>query len=170
MLHSRVERWIKAAAPPWHGADLVAGIIPRATGITDPEMARALGERADAMERRARALLDRGIQEDAPWLKGLGHPPTDNRERSRWMRNASVVTAYRERWSVEDGHRPLGRDPDIENCEQAAQRLHAQAAVEACRALRPVRRAGQERAPAALPPSQLLELDADLPAAHSRSL
>ena len=40
VLHGRVHRWIQAASGRRQGADhLIAGLIPRVRGVTDPDMA-----------------------------------------------------------------------------------------------------------------------------------
>jgi hypothetical protein len=49
VLHHRVELWAGSKRPD--DAAMVAGLIPRAAGVTDPDMARALVERETAMER-----------------------------------------------------------------------------------------------------------------------
>jgi hypothetical protein len=55
VLHYRLEMWVAAAGPTSAaGSDLVAGLIPRAVGVTDPDLARALVDREEAMERRSR--------------------------------------------------------------------------------------------------------------------
>jgi conjugative relaxase-like TrwC/TraI family protein len=55
VLHHRVEMWIAAAGPTSAaGTDLLVGLLPRAVGVTDPGLARALVERELAMERRSR--------------------------------------------------------------------------------------------------------------------
>ncbi|MHB1511419.1 MAG: ATP-dependent DNA helicase [Acidimicrobiales bacterium] len=69
VLHHRVEMWIGAAgAKRPDGADMVAGLVPRAVGVTDPDLARALVEREEAMTRRSR-------EPDAPQLS-QGPRPT----------------------------------------------------------------------------------------------
>ena len=61
VLHSRVDRWTQAAGGRRRTAgNLIAGLIPRVQGVNDPEMARALAERDQAMEGRARALAEQG--------------------------------------------------------------------------------------------------------------
>ena len=46
VLHGRVERWSQAARDRRRGSgDLIAGLIPRAQRVSDPEMARALAQR-----------------------------------------------------------------------------------------------------------------------------
>jgi hypothetical protein len=52
VLHYRVEMWVAAASKRAAGTDMVAGLISRAVGVTDPDLALALKEREAAMERR----------------------------------------------------------------------------------------------------------------------
>jgi hypothetical protein len=67
VLHSRVDRWSHAAGSRRrHTGQLIAGLIPRAQGVRDPDMARALAERDQAMERRARSLAEERLRPDAP--------------------------------------------------------------------------------------------------------
>lgn len=55
VLHHRVEMWAAAAGRNNAASvDMVAGLIPRAVGVTEPDLARALVEREQAMDRRAR--------------------------------------------------------------------------------------------------------------------
>jgi conjugative relaxase-like TrwC/TraI family protein len=52
VLRHRVEMWAGSKSPD--DAYMVAGLIPRAVGVTDPDLALALVDREQAMERRAR--------------------------------------------------------------------------------------------------------------------
>ena len=62
VLHGRVHRWIQAASGRRQGADhLIAGLIPRVRGVTDPDMARALTERE---QRDGNACPDTGVPSD----------------------------------------------------------------------------------------------------------
>lgn len=55
VLRHRVEVWATAtASTPPDRADLIAGLIARAVGVTDADVARALVEREHAIEQRAR--------------------------------------------------------------------------------------------------------------------
>jgi len=49
VLHGRVDKWVKQSGRP---PVTVAGLGPVAVGVTDPEMARALQQRADLIEAR----------------------------------------------------------------------------------------------------------------------
>jgi hypothetical protein len=50
VLHARVDRWVEGrGAKRPTAANLIAGLIPRASGVNDPDLARALDDRATAM-------------------------------------------------------------------------------------------------------------------------
>jgi hypothetical protein len=101
VLHGRVERWTEAAGGRRRRADnLIAGLIPRAQRVSDPEMAHALAERDQAMEERARTLADQAVETGESWVQRLGNPPAAPGRREHWMREASTVAAYRDRWHI----------------------------------------------------------------------
>ena len=135
VLHHRVHRWTTAAAGRRRATDnLIAGLISRAQGATDPELATALAERDQAMEDRARTLAAQAVETRRLWVDALGSPPTDPARRERWLREVSTVAAYRDRWHV-TGSRPLGQQADAARTEQAVQCRRAQAAIERAKAL-----------------------------------
>ena len=135
VLHSRVDRWSHAAGGRRrHTGQLIAGLIPRAQGVTDPDMARALAERDHAMEQRALSLAEEAIAARHTWVRPLGPPPSGSAQRERWLREVSTVAAYRDRWHIE-GQRPLGAAPDREDLEQTAQRKRALVAGERAKAI-----------------------------------
>jgi hypothetical protein len=78
-LRERVTNWTRANShgPRQAATRLVAGIIPEALGVTDPDYQRALAERADAMNRRAHALAEQAVAASAGWTCPLGPPPAD---------------------------------------------------------------------------------------------
>jgi hypothetical protein len=130
VLHHRVHRWTDAAAGRRRAADnLIAGLIPRAQGVTDPELATALAERDRAMEDRARTLATQAVEAGRPWMGGFGSPPTDPARRDRWLREVSTVAAYRDRWQI-TGRRPIGDQAGVASIEQMVQYRRAQAAME----------------------------------------
>jgi hypothetical protein len=135
VLHGRIERWTHAVGGRRrHTGHLIAGLIPRAQGVADPDMARALAERDQAMEQRALSLAEEAITARHRWLRPLGAPPRESAQRERWLRAVSTVAAYRDCWHIE-GHRPLGATPDRENLEQMSQRKRALAAGERAKAI-----------------------------------
>ena len=135
VLHHRLERWTNAAAGRQkRPQNLIAGLIPRAKGVTDPELATALAERDHAMEARARALAARAVENAHVWVGTLGAPPGDPTRRERWLREVSTVAAYRDRWHVANA-RPLGAPADVSSIEHQTQRRRAQAALRRAKAL-----------------------------------
>ena len=104
VIRDRIERWAQAAGSRRRtGTGLIAGLIPRAVGVTDTDMARGLQERAGALQRRARELAERAIDQNPLWLRQLGVRPSDPLAAERWLEAVKTIAAYRERWSIEDG-------------------------------------------------------------------
>jgi hypothetical protein len=135
VLHARVHRWIQAASGRLQGADhLIAGLIPRVRGVTDPDMTRALTERDNAMESRARTLAYQAIEDRHVWVQRLGPVPSDPGHRARWLRNISIVAAYRDRWHI-SGPAPLGNPSKVDRTEQMGQLRRAFAATEHARTI-----------------------------------
>ncbi len=131
VLHGRLERWAEGAVPgPGARMNLVAGLYPRAVGVTDPDMARALEERDAAMTRRARQLAEKAITRGDPWIAQLGGQPLDPRRRTSWLGDAATIAAYRERWGVTDRQRAFGEDRVVVGAEQSG---HRRRSIEAAR-------------------------------------
>jgi hypothetical protein len=129
VLHGRVERWAQAAGRRRKPDNLIAGLIPRTQGVNDPEMARALIERDEAMEGRARTLAEQAVESGQPWVQRLGPPPSDRGRWPRWLRNISTIAAYRDRWHI-TGQSSVGSRSDVGSTEQMSERKRAQAAAE----------------------------------------
>ena len=118
VLHARVDRWIQAASGRRRGADgLIAGLIPKVRGVSDPDMASALAEREHAMERRARTLANQAIEGSHGWVQRLGPAPNHPGHRARWLREVSTIAAYRDRWNI-TGLETLGARGDVKSTEQ----------------------------------------------------
>ena len=136
VIRDRIERWADGAgARRWAGTDLIAGLIPRAVGVTDPDMARGLKERAEALQHRARELAEAAVDQNPLWLRQLGARPSDPLSRERWLEAVKTIAAFRERWSINDDPRPLGSKGTARSIEALNQRRLAQAAVNAAMAL-----------------------------------
>lgn len=147
VLHARVGRWSRAADSKRRaGTQLIAGLIPMAVGVTDPDSARALDDRREAMERRARDLVELAFERRAAWLRPLGDPPTDPVARKRWTEVLSSVAAYRARWNIDD-ESPLGSDSAVCTIEALDHRERAKIAIQ--RALRLSQEVAEEPANAA---------------------
>jgi hypothetical protein len=131
VLRDRVNRWAQIVGSPRRaGRNLIAGLIPRAVGLTDPDMARGLEEREEAMQRRARALAEQAIERNEIWVRRLGIAPTDPRARERWIEAVTTVVAYRDRWNIDDEHLPLGPKGPARTIDAVNQRDLARAALE----------------------------------------
>jgi hypothetical protein len=129
VIRDRIERWADVAgARRWAGTELIAGLIPRAVGVTDTDVARGLQERAEALQRRAQELAGRAIDQDPLWLRQLGARPCDPLSRGRWLEAVKTIAAYRERWNVGDDPRPLGSRGAARSIEALNQHRLAQAA------------------------------------------
>ncbi len=123
VLHQRVERFTQVARSRRVGStNLIAGLVPRALNVVDPDLARALEERDHALQGRAWTLAQEAVTSRASWLRQLGEPPANSAAHTQWLRAICTVAAYRERWSIGDDHRPLGPEKAIVSAEQAGQR------------------------------------------------
>jgi hypothetical protein len=143
VMHERVDRWAQSAASKRQAAtNLIAGLIPRATGVADRDISRALEERDQAMQRRARELAEQAVKRGQVWVSRLGAPPADPGRREHWIDAVSTVAAYRDRWSIGNDRRPVGPDSAVTTIEAVVHRQRALTAVK--RALRLTREAALE--------------------------
>jgi conjugative relaxase-like TrwC/TraI family protein len=130
VLRDRVHRWSDTAAPTAPAtAALIAGLIPAAQHVTDPEIRHALDERAALIEQRAEALLARALGNGERWMTLLGPPPADPAQRLQWERAAVTVAAYRDRHGVTDPADPFGHPHGGGQWTRRADRRRAQAAA-----------------------------------------
>jgi len=129
VLHGRVDKWIRTSGSPRRAAaDRIVGLFPRLAGVTDPDLARALADRQELIDQRAREMATAAIENRQPWAAQLGLPPSDPFRREVWLRRLDTVAAYRERWGITD--RACLGTRESKSLEQEAQRRLAQAAVE----------------------------------------
>ncbi|MBL3686214.1 conjugal transfer protein [Leucobacter zeae] len=106
LLRYRLHR-ITTTYPPSarRAAGRIAGLVPRATGITDPDMRQALQEREQLMEERLDALVQQHLTQPPSWAAELdGLTPE---ARAVVVR---AVAAYRDRWGI-TASSPLGTIP-----------------------------------------------------------
>jgi conjugative relaxase-like TrwC/TraI family protein len=130
VIRDRIERWADANGSRGRtGTGLIAGLIPRAVGVTDTDMARGLQERAEALQRRAGELVERAIDKNPLWLRQLGARPSNPLAAERWLEAVKTIAAYRERWHIGDDPRPLGSKATGRSIEALNQHRLAQAAV-----------------------------------------
>jgi len=121
VLHYRVDRYVTGVGYPSPPAsELVAGIIPRPSGITDPDIMLALNDRADAIEQRARELATVAIERGETWVQDFGDAPTASGPYVQWILEVTTGAAYFDRWGVDNPDTIL--DDATLNHEQEAQR------------------------------------------------
>jgi len=106
LLRHRLRR-ITATYPPSpkRAAGLIAGLVPRATGITDPAMRQALEERELLMHHRVDELTRKLLDHPAPWMTSLDGLQPDAR-----VAAVRAVAAYRDRWGITAAS-PIGAIP-----------------------------------------------------------
>jgi conjugative relaxase-like TrwC/TraI family protein len=135
VLHSRVQRWTAATqARDGTNTELIAGLVPRASGARNPDLGRALAEREHAMERQAQELARQALSSGQTWTRQFGSPPNNPANRGAWLAAVATVAVYREQWSVGNDLRPLGSDK-LQSLEQLTQRRRAQTALDSALAL-----------------------------------
>jgi len=163
VLHKRVERFIQVAASRRVAStNLIAGLVPRALGVTDPDLARALEERDRALQERALALAQEAVTSHARWVCRLGEPPAVAAAQKQWLRAICTVAAYRERWSIDDDYRPLGPENAIASAEHAGQRELARGALQQAVALNRGLHTPSQAVGAAVDASRNIERDVEL--------
>jgi hypothetical protein len=82
------------------------------------------------MQRRARALAEQAIERNQGWVRRLGIAPAEPRARERWIESVTTVVAYRDRWGIDDDHRPLGSKGAARTIEAINQRNLTQVALD----------------------------------------
>jgi hypothetical protein len=105
----------------------VAGLAPRASGIDDPDLARAVGEREHAIAKRALDLAEQAVRAGAAWVKPFGVPPPSPVVAQAWWDRLAIVAAYRDRWRTTTPS-ILGELNAVGSLSQAAHRARAQRA------------------------------------------
>jgi len=131
VIHHRVDTWAQRAAsdPASRRVELIAGLIPRALGVTDPDLGQALAERDQAMQARAQQLAAAAVANREPWVLHLGPPPASASNRTAWLAAVTTIAAYRDRWNLTSDPRPLGPER-AGSLEQHDQRRRAQTALD----------------------------------------
>lgn len=105
VLRARLHHW-EGTAGHQSQTRTVAGVVPQARGISNPDMARAIRDRENAIVNRARSLADAALDRGATWTRHLGPPPEDPRLRAAFIERVAVIAAYREQWCF-DGQTPI---------------------------------------------------------------
>jgi conjugative relaxase-like TrwC/TraI family protein len=103
VLHYRIDRYVADVGYPSPVArELVAGIFPRPTGITDPDIVLALNDRGDTIEHRARELAMIAIEHDDAWVQDFGDAPEAGELYEQWMLEITAGAAYFDRWGIDN--------------------------------------------------------------------
>jgi hypothetical protein len=134
VLHHRVDRYVTGVGyPNPRASELVAGIFPRPSGITDPDIVLALNDRAEAIERRARELAMIAIEGGDSWVQDFGDAPETGQLYEQWTLEVAAGAAYFDRWLIDEP----GTFPNdvIVNLEQRTQRIRVLDAVQRARVL-----------------------------------
>jgi hypothetical protein len=123
-----VQHWEREIGGRWSPRqNLVAGLVPRATGIDVEDLAKAIREREEGITRRARNLAEQAVRAGAPWANPFGAPPTGRAVASAWWDSLAVIAAYRDRWHVNSSG-ILGDEAALISLQQAAHRARARGA------------------------------------------
>jgi conjugative relaxase-like TrwC/TraI family protein len=101
-------------------SDFVAGIFARPSGITDPDVVRALNDRADAIEQRACELATMAIERGDAWVSDFGDAPDADESYQQWMWEVLAGATFLDRWGI-DNPDTIFDDAPV-NHEQEAQR------------------------------------------------
>jgi len=121
VLHHRIDRYVTGVGylrPP--ASDLVAGLFPRPSGITDPDIVLALNDRADAIEQRARELATIAIERGETWVQDFGDAPAASGPYEQWILEVATGATYVDRWGIDNPDTIL--DDATVNHEQETQR------------------------------------------------
>jgi hypothetical protein len=114
-------------------------MIPESLGAMSAEDGRAIDERKELIESRARTLAATAVASREAWTRRLGRMPSERDARTRWLDVAATVAAYRDRYKVVTSDLPVGGGESNE--AQAGDRRSARAALRstsAGQALRPL--------------------------------
>ncbi|WP_310964095.1 MobF family relaxase [Nocardioides terrisoli] len=112
---------------------LIVGLIPEPLGPMSDENRRAIDERKDLIETRARALAEEAVEKRPAWMRRLVAPPADQTARESWIAEVSTVAAYRDRYGIVSDLPVGGRSTN------AAQENERRRALESVRAAASVR-------------------------------
>ena len=134
VLHYRIDRYVaEVGYPSPPASDLVAGIFPRPSGITDPDIVPALNDRADAIENRAHELATIAIKSADAWVHDFGDAPLPSELYERWVLEVAAGAAYFDRWGIY--HADTVFDDITVSREQETQRSRVLGATQRANAL-----------------------------------
>jgi hypothetical protein len=150
VLHYRIDRYVTEVGYPSPPAtELVVGLFPRPTGITDLDVLLALNERTVAIEQRARTLAEEAIERDDPWVQNFGDPPEPRDTYETWFEEVAAGAAYLDRWEIDEFETnrddvPASREGQRERLLEAASRARALAGDESSQSVVPFSVSGDD--------------------------
>lgn len=97
-------RWHETAQPVRDGR-LIAGLVPAAEQVEDPELAQTLSDIDRLITARVHARVADVLHRPPGWAVPLGPPPRDPRSRRAWLDAIGVVAGYRDLHQIQG--RPL---------------------------------------------------------------
>ena len=128
VLHYRISHYMTGVGYPNSPAsELVAGIFPRPSGITNPDIVPALNDRADAIEQRAHQLATIAIERSDTWVQDFGDAPDAGELYERWVVEVAAGAAYLDRWGINNPDTIF--DDATDNHEQVTQRTRVHSAA-----------------------------------------
>jgi hypothetical protein len=132
VLHERLSRFMNSVDARPRSDRLVAGLHPIAIHVSDTDLKRALDERAQLLQNRARTLAAQACTEHADWTRRLGSAPSDRFRRTAYLRCLETVAAYRDQWAITTPD-PLGPVAGRSSARAADRTLAQHAAITARR-------------------------------------
>jgi conjugative relaxase-like TrwC/TraI family protein len=132
VLHDRVTRWVEETEPIRDDSPLIAGLVPAAHHVTDPELKRTLRDIESLITTRTHALVTGLLHRPAAWAIPLGPPPRDSNARRGWLDALAVVAGYRDLHNITTTQ-PLGDSEDRKPDPGGERRRATSAAATAAR-------------------------------------
>jgi hypothetical protein len=132
VLHERLGRFMNSVDARPRSDRLIAGLHPIAIHIYDPDLKRALDERAQLLQNRARTIAAHACTEHTDWTRPLGTTPTHPVRRALFLRCLETVAAYRDQWGITTPD-PLGPAASRSSARGVDRTLAQQAAITARR-------------------------------------
>jgi len=134
VLHHRINRYVTGVGYPYPpSSELIAGIFPRPTKMTDPDVTIALNDRADDINRRARDLATIAVERGDAWVQDFGDAPPSGELYEWWFLDVTSGAAYLDRWGIDSSDTVI--DDAVFSYEQETQRSRVLSAAQRARTL-----------------------------------
>ncbi|MFI5035954.1 MAG: MobF family relaxase [Acidimicrobiales bacterium] len=138
VLQNRIGRYVtEVGYPSPPASELVAGIFARPAKITNPDVALAFNDRADAIEQRAHELATIAVEHGDAWVRDFGDAPPTGELHERWALEVAAGAAYLDRWGIDNpdtilDDAPVSHEQETQRSRvlRAAERAYALTVVE----------------------------------------